>query len=243
MPARVPAYAPPSRRPAEPRTIRRPPRISAPAQSPASPSTTSSPSRMPAPVCGARVARERQAAAGHARAQAATRRGRPRRGRRRLPAPETSNSSPSGARRLPCQSSSALDLRAAQRGEPVRGAAPRRRAAPPAPRAASASASRHELLEVEVVLAEAAAVVAGRELPRARRAPPRRGRRASPRAPARGRARRSRSRTPSRRPPAPGCRDLRAQRRAQHVVRRRHQGLVARADLAAAARDPARERQ
>ena len=75
---------------------------------------------------------------------------------------------------------------------PASGRAQRLGARPgrPAPRAASASASRHELLQVEVVLAEVAAVVARGEPPRARAAPPPRARPASPRPPAPARARR-----------------------------------------------------
>ena len=232
--------------PAEPRTTRRPPRISAPAQSPASPSTTSSPPRMPAPVCGARVARDRQAAAGHARAEAVTRRRSPSTRTSSLPSPDTANRSPTRRAAVAVPELEPLDLGrapapASRSGRERLGVDRRGR------RLAQRQRQRHgtSSLSVEVVRAEVAAVVAGGELRRAR---PRRRLEpdaASPRAPARAP---SPSITISNTEPTPvghlACRrPARAASGTATWLVEAISGLVARADLAAAARDPARERQ
>src|SRR4051794_5280144 len=262
MPAREPAYAPPSRRPAEPRTTRRPPRISAPAQSPASPSTRISPSCIPAPTCGPALPAIVRRPPAIPAPRPATRVRSPSTRTSSVPPPATSNRARTAVRSLPCQSSSrsiSLALRPAIRSgrsvSATTGAAGASRsvsvrliASAPAGsrqrrRSSNDALSRHELLQMEVVLAEVAAVVAGRELPRAR---PRRRLEPDP----------HRLRHRLRREPVDDdledgldafrdlrVVDLRAQRRAQHVVRGRDRALVALgADLAAAARDAAGER-
>src|SRR3954467_15401116 len=241
----------------------RPPRISAPAQSPASPSTTISPPVMPAPRCAPAAPAIVSRPPAIPVARPATRRRSPSIRRSSLPAPATANSSPTGAVRLPWRSSrrsiAAAVMPTSRSGRSAsastgaagasRSVSVRLIASAPAgsrqrQRSSNDALSRHELLEVEVVLAEAAAVVAGRDLPRAR---PRR--RLEPDPHRLGDRLGRQAVDDDLEHPLDALGDLRvvdlsAQRRAQDVVRRGDRVLVAlRSDLAAAAGDPARERE